>query len=57
MTNRQMSVFVTAGKANCVSNLAFSFVIMSVDWGLDSFLLIEAHMYTVSLLIIPSDMS
>lgn len=28
-----------------------------VDRNLDSFLLIEAHMYTVSLLIIPSDMS
>lgn len=40
-----------------LSNLAFSIVIMFVDVGLDSFLLIEAHMYTVSLLIIPSDVS
>lgn len=56
MTNRQIVVFITTGTASFVSNLAFSFVIMSVDGGLDSFLLIEA-MYTVSLLIIPSDMS
>lgn len=46
--------FVTTGTGRFLPNLAF---LSFVDRGLDSILLIEAHMYTVSLLIIPSDMS
>lgn len=57
MTNRQISVFVTTEVANFLSNVAFSFFIVSVDGGLDAFLPTEAHMYTVSLFMIPSDMS